>query len=416
MKTATNLMLATAVLVTMIAMAAPLVAPGGQPCMGCHSGDKPSSDFRFAMPAMRLSYPSAAPPGQLIRVTMVLDHAGRYAVDDATATLELSGPGIIEPNRPSTTTLPTITASGGSSTVQWSVLTGNQTGTLSLSARLSFTAARRHTNDDSHDSSRFTMFRTGALSVRPMSLFVGAGEVVFGGSQPARTIIDLKAIADSKNITLAPSGNVAGAIRVFPSFTAHLPPGQVLQVEVEALNGSAGGVNGRIELTWENATGSPDAAFIAISSDKPVAPVPAVGSGALRFTGRVTGLLSLAILISAIVLGRVRLKARTRLRVHCTLAWFIVGLSVYHGLMLVFGPYAKHIWQTPVVLGYISAAVMATAGITGLARARMSKKVGYKAWKWTHRIALISATVLVIVHALLMGTDLAFIRAAFNGT
>jgi hypothetical protein len=186
--------------------------------------------------------------------------------------------------------------------------------------------------------------------------------------------------------------------------------GERQSVKVSFGGGSLAINNGRIDVMWENATGVEDSAFVAI---RVIQPAPATPSTPIPLMGRATGIVSLALLITSIVIGLVKMGKARRARVHCAVSWFILGLSVYHGLILLLGPYSTLTLGTYVILGYASAAVMGVASVNGLINKWMSKKLGYKGWLWIHRIGTIVAITLVVIHAIMMGTDTAFIRNLF---
>ena len=167
---------------------------------------------------------------------------------------------------------------------------------------------------------------------------------------------DLVSYSEVRNISLVASSNINATISIAPQFVESLAPNGTQSFEISVVNGSRVVDNGRIDILWENETGSKDATFVMVRTVG--APPPPAATSPLSFTGRVTGILSLCLLISSVVLGLVKAGGKRRVRVHCAVSWFIIGLSVYHGLMLVYGPYSRVWLANWVLLGYISAAVM----------------------------------------------------------
>jgi hypothetical protein len=191
--------------------------------------------------------------------------------------------------------------------------------------------------------------------------------------------------------------------------------GQRQVVSLTVFNGSIPVDNGRIDIVWENATGAKDSCFVLVTIKAPAAGKVEAAMSPLVLTGRITGILSLSLLLASLALGLIKKGSARRVRVHCAVSWFILGLALYHGLMLVLGPYSRIMWSNFLLLGYASAAVMGVSGVNGLLQRWMSRKAGHRTWTWVHRITITVAVVLVTIHALAMGTDFAFIRGAFGG-
>jgi len=397
-------------------MVSPFVAPYGERCTTCHSGPNPSSGYIFKMPRLELDYPVAAPFNTTISVTVRVVHPGNYDLRAPRATVTVSGPGGLMPDEPATKPLVEVGSSGGSASSRWNLLTGGSNGTLFISARLNFTAHFRHIGTHQNDESPYVLMRSGQVSVRPVVIFATSGEVILRTDGTDQTTgFQLITYSEAHNVSLTTSSNLKGTIELAPAFIRSLASGQqqFISINLEDISGEVN--NGRIDIAWENATGTRDASFVTVRFLGPQSSPPAAGNSPLRLMGRITGLLSLGLLISSLALGIVKWGGKRRVRVHCAISWFIVGLSVYHGVMLVLGPYSRQIWGDFVLLGYVSAAVMGVSGVNGLAQSWMSRVAGYTAWQWTHRITIILAVVLVLIHGIYLGTDFAFLRNLFQG-
>ena len=412
MRTMTRLIMLSVAVMAVVALVSPFVAPAGQRCSSCHTGSNPSGGYLFRMPALKAVYPSMVPPGTTFDYKLTVDHVGNYVVLQPRAAITVEGEGNLTPGAEPSLSLQSIQTGGGSISASWSITTANTSGMLYLNTTLRFTAHLRHTNTQENDESPYMLVQYLAISVRPVALYSTVTDVYITSHAGDDTRFDIISFSDARNITLVPTSNIGDIVSIVPAFIPALDRGQRQSVQISVVNGSRVVDNGRIDITWENRTGVKDATFVMVRTSTP-APAPPSGSE-VRMTGRITGILSLGLLISSLVLGLVKRGGQSRVRVHCAVSWFILGLSAYHGIMLVLGPYSRTWLGNWVLLGYISAAIMGVSSVNGLARDWMVKKVGYRAWIWIHRITIIVAIILVVIHAILMGTDFKFIRDTFQ--
>jgi hypothetical protein len=341
-----------------------------------------------------------------------MSNPGMYLVRSLVGTVAIQGVGRLMTDEVTSKAMPDIGLAGGSSTASWAVETGNASGLLYINSTVKFTAHYRHTTTQDNDESPYMLTTYSIVTVRPVALYATSTDLSLSARSGSSATFQLVSYSEVRNVTLTPSSNIDGAIRLTPRFVSGLTPGETQTFEITVVNGSRVVDNGRIDILWENQTGSRDATFVMVRTLGP-SPPPAASSP-LRLTGRVTGILSLSLLITSVVLGLVKTGGKRRVRVHCAVSWFIIGLSLYHGLMLVYGPYNRVWLGNWVLLGYISAAVMGVSGVNGLTQDWMSKKLSYRTWIWIHRITLIVAIVLVVIHALQMGTDFKFIRDLYQ--
>jgi hypothetical protein len=406
----TLLVVAAVFAVVLLVAIAPVVAPFSQSCTVCHAGPNPGSGFTFVMPHLVFSSPLTAPPNWTMEVTLTVHHPGHYQIKDMQASLAVSGGGALVYFEEDQKTLSPISSSGGRTSCGWTIITGNASGTVSLTARLNFTAHYDHAGNAQDNDGTFSLVSNREISVRHAGLFATEGVLMLGGEGPDSANFALISGTAVRNVTIRLSGNLRSSLDLAPEFLMNLSAGyrQDIRVEIEDASGPVN--NGRIDITWENETGIRDGTFIVVSI-MGARSVPAMpGSGPLRLTGRVTGMLCLGLLMASLVMGLVNMGGKRRVRIHCAISWFIIGLSLFHGLMLVWGPYSRIMWGNFLLLGYASAAVMGVSGVNGLLQRWMSRKAGYGTWIWMHRITIIVAVVLVTVHAMAIGTDFAFLR------
>jgi hypothetical protein len=406
--TTTRLVLVSVAAMAALVAFAPLVAPAGQPCSTCHTGSSPGGSYLFKMPTMTTAFPSAVPPGTAFNYTLKVSHAGKYTVKDPTAALIVSGAGQLSGGERASNDRPSLGESGGSDTVSWRLETGSAAGTMLVNASFRFTAHYGHTADRANNDNPYLLRVYSTIYVRPMALYSTATDISIAAVAGRSVTFDLVAYSELKNITITASPNLDSVVMMAPNFIGHISPGESQTVQITIATGHKVVDNGRIDLVWENRTGTKDTTFVIVRTLGP-SPGPAA-ENPVRWMGRFTGILSLCLLISSVVLGYVKRGGQRRVRVHCAVSWFIVGLSVYHGIMLVLGPYNRVWLGNWVLLGYIAAAVMGVSGVNGLLQDWMTQKTSYKAWVWLHRITLVTAIVLVVIHAILMGTDFRFVR------
>jgi len=442
LKAGSLLVLITAALILSAALAGPLAAPSPAKCSECHSGPAPAGEYVLAMPLLELTLPPAAPPNRTVEVTLSVRHPGGYALGGPLATLRLEGPATLPPGENATKPLGRLGASGGTASVTWYVLTGSPAAgaaagegtfpdtpfmdapaairarTVLARANLNFSAEFAHAVQGPAGSNSYVVGQSGQMIVRTVGLFTGKGAVTMpAGRRPGpgeQAFFHLEAFEMVRNITLTPSANLGGSVRLTPGSLPALSPGQrqFIGVDQQERGSKAMTVNnGRIEIAWENTTGARDSSFVTVrfAGDMPAAPAP--GSGAVSMAGRATGILSLGLLAVSLALGSVRSGGARRQRAHCAVSWFLLGLAVYHGLVLALGPYGNVPWAGGMLLGYAGAVAMGASGANGAAQERIIRRAGEPAWLLVHRATIIVTVILVLAHALMLGTDLAPLRA-----
>lgn len=408
MQTLTRLMLWPVVAITVLSALSPPAAADGQPCSACHAGTNPSGGYLLRMPTLSASFPSVVPPSTGFNYTLKVSHPGKFTARQPVAAASVEGAGHPVAGESLSRALSSMGESGGTETVTWSLSTGNASGTLFVNSTLKFTARYRHSNSRDNDVNPFTLRVYSTISVRPVALYATATDITLLAVAGQVVMFEMVSYSDIRNITLTASANLHDAITMTPHNVSWLPPGQKHTVQLYAVAGAAIVDNGRIDIMWENRTGARDAAFVVVRTEgRATGPMP---ENPIRWTGRATGLLSLGLLVTSVVLGYVRRGGKRRVRVHCAVSWFILGLSAYHGILLVLGPYNRVWLGNWLLLGYGAAVSMGVSSVNGLLQRRMTKRIGHKAWMWLHRISLLTAIVLVVIHAILIGTDFKPVR------
>lgn len=250
----------------------------------------------------------------------------------------------------------------------------------------------------------------------PVTIFQGAPAVSLSKAQLFFTLGESKSetfevIAESaaRNITIAASPSLNGAINI-------TSPRSIASIKAEAnltvslyFNGSHSLVNnGTIGVAWVDLNGMPDSASVSVIMTEP-SPASA-DAELLRWAGRITGFANIGLVSLSIGLGRVKMRKKRKVRLHCIVSWFLLALCVFHGFVLLVGPYSGAGLGQNVIVGYASVVTLGVSSVIGLLGKQMTKAAGHAVWLWTHRLFLIAGTVLGVSHGILTGTDFAFIR------
>jgi hypothetical protein len=117
---------------------------------------------------------------------------------------------------------------------------------------------------------------------------------------------------------------------------------------------------------------------------------------------RVLGLLSMIILFVSIGFSSLRIKW------HCRISQILLGISMIHGLLLAVSPHASS--GRGLLLGIPAFIIMGFLGYIGWQQNSLRPKWGNEKWKRIHLIFTVLAVVVVILHALLDGSDFAWLR------
>ncbi len=136
-------------------------------------------------------------------------------------------------------------------------------------------------------------------------------------------------------------------------------------------------------------------------------------------TGRFVGWISAVLLIVSIFTGgtiktigkslnKALGGAANRVSVHCFVSLLIVGLSIFHALMLMLGWYLGR--TTGLTSGLIAFTAFTCLGVTGTFQVAICKKIGHSSWRSIHFWLTMLSTIIVIQHAVTNGTSLAFLR------
>lgn len=138
------------------------------------------------------------------------------------------------------------------------------------------------------------------------------------------------------------------------------------------------------------------------------------------FTGRVTGIILFILLIFSMILGGITKRItryinqgignKNRIRGHCFISWFLFVLSIFHGFILLIQPYKDFLMDYKIILGDLTCLSILMVSVNGSFMKQIIKLLGSNLWRRLHQVFSWSSVILVVVHALLIGTDFLYIR------
>jgi hypothetical protein len=199
-----------------------------------------------------------------------------------------------------------------------------------------------------------------------------------------------------------------------------LSAGETVQFSVMLLH--RGAVEGNLTVSWY-ANGS------LVSYPIHVTLIPEeekVGRDIYHELGKYIGIASLALLLIGYFTGgtgflkkagnRFFGNAARRTKFHCAMSYELLVLAMFHFAVLFYGPFSRLdqilLWQT--VLGIIAMAIMIVIAVNGINQKRFIKAMGFANWKRIHAWGTYIATMLVVIHALTIGSEFLWFRDIFG--
>jgi hypothetical protein len=143
------------------------------------------------------------------------------------------------------------------------------------------------------------------------------------------------------------------------------------------------------------------------------------GTVSILLLERITGLLAGLLLIFSIVLcGYLKpLSSRVegflggkvkRIKWHCWVSLLLLSTSLFHGILLPFSPHARSL--KGLALGIPAFLILTALGYFGWQQGSLRKKWGAEKWSKVHLLLTILAVIIVAIHAILEGSDFAWLR------
>ena len=402
-----SIILIFAISVVLIA-ASSAATPGNSNCSLHHSGSQPSGGYTYVEPTLSFSGPEFVPPNSTFNVKFLVYSLGKYEVLSATATVSVSGEGELAAGEQASKTLPNIPGTGGTSTANWTLKAKNLEGAILATVNLTFTAHYQHSGSSNNDYFH-SIISSYHVTVRTTAIQLSESQFAFTVGERSSVAFDIIIHSPIRNLTVTESSNLNGLVEATPHSIASIEAGQNATVTL-SFNGNQSIVdNGRVNIVWANVNGSLDSTFVTVKiserQDANQAEIPV-----LKWTGRITGMASVGLLVASAGLGMIKIGKERRMRIHCTISWFLLFLSSYHGIILVIGPYSSLMFATNMIMGYVSTITMGIVSVNGLIEKWMTKVTSHTTWLWMHRFFVIVGIALGVAHGILIGTDFAPIR------
>ncbi len=367
-------------------------------CYSCHSSSSASGGYKYVLPELQLDVPGFVEPDTDFVLNMKLLFSD-YEIEEAEFTLSADEDMLVF-------TEDVVKRSGLSNGDEVSI--GGKTkgqGVVEIKVIARVDVYYDHNVGSYDDRGTEILEKTAVLTVGSTSLIPSHWSILL---KKDPVPVQLKAKEDITDIEItAPYG-----VHVLPQTIAKLDSGKTAVITLEADSSSS--INENIIITW-NEGGNQRALSINVvhraSSGS--------GSDGLHLMGRITGIASIFLLLASLIFGglwnsrnalKKMMSAKTRIKIHCGISWFLFALALYHGIILLVGPYNSQIWERPVIIGDIAAFGMLIAALSGGLMKWMIRKFGRKAWRIIHLYSTLGALVLGTLHGIQMGTDTDFIR------
>lgn len=143
------------------------------------------------------------------------------------------------------------------------------------------------------------------------------------------------------------------------------------------------------------------------------------GSINILLLERVFGLLSFLLLVISVGLAglikpvstrveKIIGGAAKRVKWHCRVSSIMIIFSLIHGIMLPYSPHASSL--RGLVPGTLAFTLFGILGYIGWQQKPLKKRWGIETWRRLHLVLTIAVVVIVLVHALLDGSDFAWLR------
>ncbi len=139
-------------------------------------------------------------------------------------------------------------------------------------------------------------------------------------------------------------------------------------------------------------------------------------STSLWVMGRILGFFSVALFIISFLTGGTIKKlnpflnrlVKKRVQWHCVISYAVVIAVIAHFVVLYLG-YYSHTYKG-LISGGIPLLLMVVIAVTGIKKSLVIRKFGPQFWRRTHLWISLVALILLLVHGVIEGTDLAFLR------
>jgi len=429
MNSKTLLILLAVGLILSTVLLAPHSGERSEGCVSCHSG--------WEIFPVRLQGPAEMPVDEEFEVSVVVsnpedngdpddndDDGFPYEVKDIEAELNLSGAPNVEIVGDNLTLSAPDLKPGESTTLIWH-LRALSPGEANITASVKGTAYHKH-NSNNPDSYDYTVgpleltIMVKALPVRLSSYHISAN----AGENRSFEVI-LTTNESISNLTFTPSPEIS------PYLNLSVINGTLLNGTLEkggwiifrlALN-SPKEIHGSLLFSWVNSTNTRQNLTLSVDIISRQS-FDTGGINWLSLSGRISGIAIIVLLGVSIVLGGfppqikkyLKKLGKKRIDLHCQVSYLIIGVTIFHAAVLLVGPWGHRLLHPQMIMGYISTALMIFLGIHGAMPVKFTNTpLGGKKWRSTHKLITIGVLVTGLIHGIMLGTDLAFLRELLRG-
>jgi hypothetical protein len=207
--------------------------------------------------------------------------------------------------------------------------------------------------------------------------------------------------------------NPPSDISVQPDFVAQAQTGDEIKVTFTSTSKTI--IQGTATISWSENNNPGEITLNLEYNTTPQQPIDYYS-----LIGRITAISLLSLLIVSMLIGgaskrintfiKKRINAKQKNELHCLISWIFFELALFHGVILLIGPYRDFIWNTNVILGYITAVGFFIVAVNGRFMTIIISKIGANLWRKIHKYVTWGALLLCITHAILIGTEFALLR------
>lgn len=383
-------------------------------CEDCHSSSSssPSGGYVYVPPPIYVKYDSSYTPGSQFQLKLYASPQSDYSIRDVTGILSLENENVrMVSGEPGSST-----DSAGRIVLTWDMEAVSE-GSTPFSITCDYTIFYGHRSGGSADEADYRKVLTGDLIIADLAVQASPGSI--GLSEKGEfTVVNISARSNITDLDVSADRSIADLLEI-TTLPMALSEGDTASIKVTLLDKKA--ADGNITLSWME--GSEEKSLLIHVSIIPIKDVDRSIDWYHEF-GKYTGILSLILLLTGYFTGgtgplkkysnRLFGTAVKRIKFHCALSYEILILSIFHLAVLIYGPFSQQIWIWENALGFIALSLMIIISLNGIFQKAMVRKIGYQNWRRIHAWGSYTATILVIIHAVNIGTHFAWLRAIYT--
>ncbi len=392
-------------------------------CAHCHAGFEP---FEVAVTG-----PAEVPTGSTFEITATVinnrnndrtddddDDGFPYDVLDIQASIDLST-GLSLPADDDGGRDTADLSSGNSATLTWTVV-ADEAGPGEVTVDIEGTVYYEHSSGapDQYDYTITDSLQIEIIDV-PLKLSFYSINLVEGQARSYDLVLTSNETLE--NMVLTPSSSIADFIEITSSETDwqdgfDVLPANSSRIVTISVDGRKE-ISGTIGLVWTSNTSGIGQLNLTITI---IGKAEAAGSSVdfFRLAGRASGMVLFGLAFVSIVLGgfppqvrkRLRKMGAKRIRWHCNISYLILALSIFHAMVLLAGPFGSQPFAGGMRPGWFALIAVTLLAVNGALMKPFIRKLGRRTWRWMHIICSVVFIVTMIVHAVRIGTEFAFLR------